>query len=101
MPCSFSSVLYKHVFGDKDTFGFAFALAGKLHELYFVATPPGAAFKDEVRGKAPASGCFVLDPILPNVLEGASKNNSWAKPTGRKRGCVPSEHCCAGSASGA
>lgn len=48
LACSFSSVLYKHVMGDKDTFGYAFALAEKLHELYFVATPPGAAFKDEV-----------------------------------------------------
>jgi hypothetical protein len=34
--------------GDKDTFGFAFALAGKLHELYAVAVPPAAAFSDEV-----------------------------------------------------
>lgn len=47
--CSFSSVLYKHVLGDKDTFGFAFAMAGKLHEMYAVAVPPAAAFKHEVR----------------------------------------------------
>lgn len=47
--CSFSSVLYKHVLGDKDTFGFAFAMAGKLHQVYAVAVPPAAAFKHEVR----------------------------------------------------
>lgn len=46
--CSFSTVLYKHVLGDKDTFGFAAAMAGKLHELYAVAIPPAAAFSDEV-----------------------------------------------------
>jgi hypothetical protein len=28
--------------GDKDTIGFAFATAGKLHEMYAVALPPGA-----------------------------------------------------------
>lgn len=44
---SFSSVLYKHVLGDKDTFGFSFAMARKLHEVYAVAVPPAAAFKQE------------------------------------------------------
>jgi hypothetical protein len=42
-------VLYKHVLGDKDTFSFAFAMARKLHEVYAVAVPPAAAFKQEVR----------------------------------------------------
>jgi hypothetical protein len=61
-------MLYKHVLGDKDTFGFAFALAGKLHELYFVATPPGAAFKDEVWSRAPAWRLYA-----GYLLQGVSK----------------------------
>lgn len=35
----------RHVLGDKDTFGYAFAAARKLHEMAFVAVPPGAAFR--------------------------------------------------------
>lgn len=39
-----SQVTYSFMFGDKDTFRLAFALAGKLEQFYQLATPPGAAF---------------------------------------------------------
>lgn len=45
---SFSSLVYPLTLGDKDAFAFAFALAGKLHDLHYVAVPPGAAFSKEV-----------------------------------------------------
>jgi len=51
-------VLYRHVLGDKDTFGFAFAMAGKLHEMYAVAVPPAAAFKHEVGWLQTASAAW-------------------------------------------
>jgi hypothetical protein len=41
----------RHTFGDKDTFGFAFAAARKLHKLHAVALPPGAALRYERSGK--------------------------------------------------
>eukprot|EP00879_Flechtneria_rotunda_P011098 GHRR01011595.1.p1 GENE.GHRR01011595.1~~GHRR01011595.1.p1 ORF type:complete len:715 (+),score=197.61 GHRR01011595.1:822-2966(+) len=44
---SYSKELYKHILGDKDTFGFAFAAAKKLHELHAVTLPPGVAFKHQ------------------------------------------------------
>ncbi|KAF6262935.1 mannosyltransferase putative-domain-containing protein [Scenedesmus sp. NREL 46B-D3] len=51
MYTSFSKDLYRHVLGDKDTFGFAFAAAGKLHQLHAVALPPGAALRYELSGQ--------------------------------------------------
>ena len=44
---SFSSAVYEHLHGDKDTFGFAFAMAGKLEEYMQVPVPPGATFREE------------------------------------------------------
>eukprot|EP00775_Hariotina_reticulata_P009483 gene9483-9647_t len=49
---SFSDELYRHVLGDKDTFGFAFAAASKLHEMAFVTLPPGAAFRHQAAGES-------------------------------------------------
>lgn len=40
-----------HVLGDKDTFGFAFAAARKLHQLHAVPLPPGAALRYELSGQ--------------------------------------------------
>jgi hypothetical protein len=37
--------------GDKDTFGFAFAAARKLHQLHAVPLPPGVALRYELSGQ--------------------------------------------------
>lgn len=85
-------MLYKQVLGDKDTFGFAFALAGKLHELYFVATPPGAAYRDAVRNMAccrvsiPFSGtnlrCFPhCGTVLAAYIFSQHKHEARCNPT--------------------
>jgi hypothetical protein len=45
------SLLCRHILGDKDTFGFAFAAARQLHRLHAVPLPPGVALRYELSGK--------------------------------------------------
>eukprot|EP00878_Enallax_costatus_P008903 GHUV01009307.1.p1 GENE.GHUV01009307.1~~GHUV01009307.1.p1 ORF type:complete len:671 (+),score=115.05 GHUV01009307.1:370-2382(+) len=41
---TFGDSIYKAVWGDKDTYGLAFAVAGKAHEFTQVQVPPGGGF---------------------------------------------------------
>jgi hypothetical protein len=62
--------IYDFVYGDKDTYGVAFALAGKAHMYQHMNTPPGA-YPSAVRfSQYVCSTCAVRVQYMCGTLAG-------------------------------
>jgi len=92
-----SDVVYDQMYGDKDTYRLAFALAGKLDKFHQVATMPGAGFTtvaasselQMIRAEAAMSNGDLLDvgefatrceTPKPALLVGMLQNSATGQP---------------------